>query len=368
MLSPKYSKYFLKLLIISSISHELVNAQNNSTTNAQNNTNTQNNNTTNTQNNTTTDLYNEDPVGFLSVVITGHVCIFLSAASILFLLNRIYYRWVNKRKSLSLALRVPFYLGMLACQGVAVSTIAFTHFHRLIAAGISIITYYRICKQKWYDTGKYDWKLFLPSAIGGSLVAAINLANYGSVVYWCAAKPKTLITPISSIVMTIVVFVICLFCYIKTIQEIHAIKKQHLSYIEDRNTSKHPINAVEIKVIIKVMGYILVFMIQWIPVTFYDIYQLLGVAQPWVYCMAIISTNIGSIGNTIFFIINEGFRHKDKGDDSSSISNIKSENLDYCNNSTTYININNRNVSYSNNSSTISTENKSREVVSVHSC
>ncbi|CAG8508772.1 4505_t:CDS:2 [Cetraspora pellucida] len=212
-----------------------------------------------------------------------------------------------------MALRVPFYLSMLACKTHATITVAFTLFHRLAIAGISIITYLRVCKQKACNTGRYDWKLFLPVAIISVFLSIISFNTYGPVVYWCAAIPNTIAIPIFSIFMTVIVLSICSFCYIRTIQAIRSVKKQQSEIVESsgvikkRVTLKAPIDSVEMKVSIKVMGYILVFMLQWVPAIPYDIYQFYGRAAPWVYCMVLISVNSGSVGNAIFYVINEGW-------------------------------------------------------------
>ncbi|KAF0515132.1 putative g-protein coupled receptor 21 [Gigaspora margarita] len=284
------------------------------------------------------DLYEVDPVGFLSVVIFAHIFVPLGFIGVLFMLIRIYFRWSLKRKSLSMALRVPFYLSILdfgflvfqaitdgylainhtamsgtTCKRYATVTVAFTLFHRLIIAGISVITYLRVCRNKVCDTGRYDWKLFLPVAVLSIFIAVSAYDTYGPVIYWCAALPNTIAIPISSICMTIIVLSICSFCYIQTIRAIRDIKKQQSSVaivsgvVGNKSTTHSPIDSVEIKVSKKVMGYILVFILQWVPAIPYDICQFFGRAGAWVYCMVIISINMGPIGNAIFYVMNEGW-------------------------------------------------------------
>ncbi|CAG8611718.1 14831_t:CDS:2 [Dentiscutata erythropus] len=283
------------------------------------------------------DLYEVDPVGFLSVVIFGHIFVFCGLIGVTFILIRVFLRWSLKRKSLSMALRVPFYLSMLdlgflifqaitigyltinhepmtgfTCKVYATMSTSFTLFHRLVIAGISIITYLRVCKQKICNTGRYDWKLLLPVAILSILIGVMAFNTYGPVIYWCAAEPATVAIPISSISMTIIVLSICMFCYIQTILAIRDIKKQQYLVSESKGVfgkrSTHtPMDSVEIKVTKKVLWYILVFMLQWVPAIPYDIYQFFGRAATWVYCMVIVSINLGPIGNAIFYIVNEGW-------------------------------------------------------------
>ncbi|CAG8762050.1 1718_t:CDS:2, partial [Dentiscutata heterogama] len=105
----------------------------------------------------------------------------------------------------------------LTCKVYATMSTSFTLFHRLIIA---------ICRQKICNTGRYDWKLFLPVAIISLIIGVMAFDTYGPVIYWCAAKPDTVAIPISSIFMTLLVLSICMFCYIQTIQAIRAIKRQ----------------------------------------------------------------------------------------------------------------------------------------------
>ncbi|CAG8678641.1 8376_t:CDS:2 [Gigaspora margarita] len=318
------SKYFLGIVLLNLIFENLVNADYPPESSSK-------------------DLYEDDPVGFLSVVIFGFVFNFLALAGIFFVFNRIYYRWTHKHKSLSMALRVPFYLGVLdlvfvlfmtvsmmhlaiyhtplsdhVCKSNAAISVAFTIFHRLVIA---------VCRQIVCNTGRYDWKLFLPIAIISTILSLLSIPTYGTNIYWCAAKPDTAMVPIFSILMTFLVLFICLFCYIQTIRVIRAIKNKQLS-IENRgvvariSTLKSPIDEVEIKVTTKVLGYILVYMVQWLPDIPYDIYSLIGRAEPWVYCLVIVAVHMGSIGNAIFYVINEGTSRYGSSNSSSSYEQV----------------------------------------------
>ncbi|CAG8750574.1 26084_t:CDS:2 [Dentiscutata erythropus] len=216
------------------------------------------------------------------------------------------------------------------CKALTAFIIAFTIFYRLVIAGISLITYFR---QKICDTGKCDWKLFLPSALIASLLAVSASQTYGSGVYWCAAVPNTIMIPLFSIVVTLLVLAICLFCYAHTIRTIRVIKNQQSIFDESQCTSKYSLNDIEVKVSIKILGYVLVYMIQWIPAISYDIYQYYGNARPWVYCMVMISFNMGPIGNTIFFIINEGNCSYNKSSSPPTYDNVRSGSANSNNNS-----------------------------------
>ncbi|CAG8816511.1 3427_t:CDS:2 [Gigaspora margarita] len=199
-------------------------------------------------------------------------------------------------------------------------------------------------RKKFCDTGKYDWKLFLPSIILALALSLCALKTYSSAKYWCAAVPNTITIPLFSFIVTLLVLFICLFCYIQTIREIRANKKQQLRHFGSQDTSRYSLNDIEIKVSIKVLGYILVYIIQWIPTVIYDLYQYFGNVHPWVYCMVAISINMGPIGNMIFFIINEEGRRYDKSSNySSAYDHVKGGNAD-SNNNTITISIENKSL------------------------
>ncbi|KAF0538244.1 putative g-protein coupled receptor 21 [Gigaspora margarita] len=235
------------------------------------------------------------------------------------MLNRIYHKWAHNHKSLSMALRVPFYLCIFdiilvffldlnltylaihritwpvqTCKIIAVVAIAFTLIHRLFVACIAVITYLRVCKQKACDTGRYDWKLFLPLVIVSSLISIAGLQTYGPVKYWCAAESKTM---------------------------------QQATITTSQNITIFPVTDVELRVSVKVLGYILVFIVQWIPDIPYDMYQFYGTAHPWAYCFVVFTIIIGPIGNLIFFIINEGWS-RDQTNLSSGYADVKCESGD----------------------------------------
>ncbi|CAG8709557.1 9367_t:CDS:2, partial [Scutellospora calospora] len=70
-----------------------------------------------------------------------------------------------------------------ACKITSAFSTGFTLFHRQVIAGISIITYLRVCRQKNCDTGRYDWKLFLPVLIISVVISVLALDSYGPVIY-----------------------------------------------------------------------------------------------------------------------------------------------------------------------------------------
>ncbi|CAG8585150.1 17283_t:CDS:2, partial [Dentiscutata heterogama] len=272
------------------------------------------------------DLYEEDPAGFLSVVIVGYTSMIFSLIGTFFVFSRVYYRWRNTNKVLSMALKVPFYMCIFdfalvicqsinftylainrttlsdpACIQVAFVQAAITFYHRLVIACISINTYFRVCREKNFNIGRYDWKIFIPTGIISGVVSFLGLKNYGRDKYWCAVKSdrsKNFFIPFTSTLITLLVLSMCLFCYIKTIRAIRLVKEQQEAVISsngvigNNNSSVSPIEEVERKT----------------PSIPYNMYQFLGNAKPWAYCLVIASVNLGGVGNAIFYVINEGWQ------------------------------------------------------------
>ncbi|CAG8714402.1 22496_t:CDS:2 [Gigaspora margarita] len=305
------------------------------------------------------DLYEEDPGGFLSVVIIGYTSSLFCLVGTLYVLIRIYYRWSNTNKNLSIALRVPFYMGLfnallLVCQNInltyvtvksttlpepycreiAAVQVIFTFYHRLVIVGISIITYLRVCKNKPYNTGRYDWKITIPSAVISVFLSVFGLKNLGPDRYWCSLKTDltNVFVPLTSTLLTILLLIVCLFCYIKTIYAIRFVKRQQKTVsvrkgvIDKNSSSTSPIVEMERKVTKKVMGYILVFILQWAPALPYNVYKIFGTAEPWAYCLVIASINLGGVGNAIFYVINEGWEMNNYST-GKSLSNFDQDNV-----------------------------------------
>ncbi|CAG8788476.1 35620_t:CDS:2 [Gigaspora margarita] len=60
----------------------------------------------------------------------------------------------------------------------------------------------------------------------------------------------------------------------------------------------------------KIIGYILIFIIEWTPTMIYFIAQMLQYDNMWIYTAAVVAINFGGVGNAIVYIIYENWTNK----------------------------------------------------------
>ncbi|CAG8573042.1 32393_t:CDS:2 [Gigaspora margarita] len=92
-----------------------------------------------------------------------------------------------------------------------------------------------------------------------------------------------------------------------TLREINSIqfRKDYKSKFD--TTSKH--KKIEPIVVRKIIGYVLIFIIQWTPSMIYVFCQTINYDEMWIYLVTDITIHFGGIGNMMQYIINEGWRN-----------------------------------------------------------
>ncbi|CAG8560851.1 7506_t:CDS:10 [Diversispora eburnea] len=293
-----------------------------------------------------------DTEGFILIYSVNYVFILLNLISVVFILVRIFLRWRSNKRKFSMALRVPLYLGLMDvllltiefiniiyptvylkiipqpyCSLIAGLNIGIIYFTRFMVAGIAIITYLRVCRKVYYNYGTYDWKIWLIAGIASTLLTASGYKSYGPTEYWCAARISSTYVPIFSLILSISVIGTCTFCYYNTIMEIRGVKKNTSNFSNTTNNYCKNIlsrtEQIEARVTRKVAGYILVFILQWIPSFPYEISIIMDKKEIWTFILVVASINLGGIGNAIFYVLNEGWtsegRDSTLGTESSDI-------------------------------------------------
>ncbi|GBB88867.1 hypothetical protein RclHR1_01550001 [Rhizophagus clarus] len=207
-------------------------------------------------------------------------------------------------------------------------------------AVIAVITYLRVCREIYFNYGKYDYKLWLFALAGSIIFQALNIQNNGKRDYWCAARSGQINSAIILFSIIGVVLVIILFCYMNILRKIYVhthSTPSTSSYSRNENNAGNIVietNAeIERKALKKILSYIAMFMLQWIPMLISQGARLVQNENPWVYIMGAIGRSFGGIGNVIQYIINEGFITKvniNISDDNNDNDNIllKSNNSD----------------------------------------
>ncbi|CAG8619136.1 3961_t:CDS:2 [Acaulospora morrowiae] len=275
----------------------------------------------------------DDVAGFIVIFATAFVFLGLNIIAAVFLFVRIYIKWRNTSR-LSMATKIPFYLGIpdailcilqlinytytvihhtqlpeKSCIAVAGMTVAATLLHRFMGIIISINAYMRVCWDIHWDFGKLDWKLWFCS---GSIAVAFTVLGshqIGASTYWCYIKGGSTYVLLAGVGASMLMLGVCTFCYFRAFAAIR-VAMEEVSIASGKEDSSHRSgkrSQVEIKAIKKITGYMLMFIIQWFPVFPYDVYQALNKDVPWTYALAVASFNLGGVGYTILYVINEGY-------------------------------------------------------------
>ncbi|CAG8654651.1 17867_t:CDS:2 [Funneliformis caledonium] len=302
-------------------------------------------------------------IEFKIVVYFGMVMIILNGICTLYVLRRTLTRWIISKKSLPMALRVPFYISLSDFMLFSINfpNMLFPVIHGVpwsnsnckIIGGITFftistnitlvgllafLTYLRICRKMIIDLGKYDYKAILFILFTSIVYTMISLPSYGSGKYWCYTNKTSNILPIVTLILNFGALAITLFSYSLTLREINSIsfindhnrerekERERFEYSNfnsntylnrnyvDGNTSNNNENVskivkkIEPIVVRKIIGYVLIFMLQWTPPMIYVVGQIIDYDPLWVYLITDASVNMGGIGNMIQFIINEGWK------------------------------------------------------------
>ncbi|KAI8812928.1 hypothetical protein BJ742DRAFT_792276 [Cladochytrium replicatum] len=212
----------------------------------------------------------------------------------------------------------------------------------------------RVVRKKPVDTGRYDWKLLLPTiAVPGTVVAifasieALGANNYFS---WIRKSAKGAAVFVGVAVL-ISLFAIWIF-YVSIMSEIFKVSrgsflKTIISYEPTKNTiaaaaqaaaeraerlgsndagqgggsgnqrsgnsTSSQLTALERQAIIKICMYMMACFFQYLPGCPYAL-SFLAPSQPFaLYCLAVVSINSGGIFNGLALILNEGFGVTRKG-------------------------------------------------------
>ncbi|RHZ54793.1 hypothetical protein Glove_423g65 [Diversispora epigaea] len=277
----------------------------------QDSTSIQNVNTTTTTNNNViianeTDIY--DTPGFLLVYATSYTFMSFNTIGIIYMLVQIYIRWSYTKGALSMAIKVPLYLGILDamllitsstvfiypmihhsqwkepyCRILAGVSIAVTILKRNMVVIIAIVTYLRVCKEVYWNYGKFDWKLWAIAGFMTVVLSFMGVKGYGANKYWCSTKASTMSVSLISLLLSLIVVLVCIFCYSSIILAVRAIRINKIkaagNNIDTETSTISNISMpseIEVRAIKKISSYILVYIIQWFPSIPRNVDQMLG--------------------------------------------------------------------------------------------
>nr|CAG8536021.1 13771_t:CDS:2 [Entrophospora candida] len=131
--------------------------------------------------------------------------------------------------------------------------------------------------------GRYDWKLLLTV-----LIISLAIAATGG-------------NAISTTIILVLALLISSFCYGCIIYKINSIDQRLLNGQRQITIRAH--------VSKKIAGYILIFILQWIPTLPRYLYKIYSPDAPtWLFILIIISVNTGGIGNACLYHHQEAFK------------------------------------------------------------
>ncbi|CAG8519852.1 10431_t:CDS:2 [Ambispora leptoticha] len=270
----------------------------------------------------------------------------LSSIGSSYVIYRTYVKWKNNKfESLPMSLRLPFYtvttdffitstFAINTSYGAAYAVPWFSPVCEMVGAlsvwtqclnvflflVVSMSTYLRVCRQMRINYGKYDYKLFLTVFVMATLPllpASIN-NGYGPQKWWCAGASQTRLVGILALVIQLSIFVLTGFAYLRILMLL-AYQSQQVHEESDPSLSK-----LEYRVTRNIARYILLFLLQWIPVFVSVIAYIFEIEDTWMYMIEPVG-GFGGIGNAILYIINEGFSHKSNNDSSDISKSLKVE-------------------------------------------
>ncbi|RIA97779.1 hypothetical protein C1645_813654 [Glomus cerebriforme] len=311
---------------------------------------------------------------FKIVITFGLVMIIINGICALYMLGRTLGRWVITKKSLPMALRVPFYIALSdfiifsinfpnmlypniygvpwsssVCKVIGGVTSFAISINMTLVGLLAFLTYLRICRKMFIDLGRFDYKGILFVLTTSLTYSLISIPSYDSGKYWCfTSKSSIHILSILTLTLNFTILIITIFSYSSILREINSIRfinEHNRERVRERNENindddnnnnflnrtrsilnrsgfnnnnnynngndvKKNTRKIEPIVVRKIIGYVLIFIIQWTPPMIYVLGQLINYDPLWVYLITDATVNMGGIGNMIQFIINEGWRDK----------------------------------------------------------
>ncbi|KAG9286618.1 hypothetical protein G9A89_005386 [Geosiphon pyriformis] len=119
----------------------------------------------------------------------------------------------------------------------------------------------------------------------------------------CSTRNKDPVATLVSLTTSSLTKIVTLFCFVSILITLSRHRKAPVNSQET-----HRDYTVEDRITRKITSFLLVFLLQWVPVTIYVIGAILKKTGTWSYVTVLIGLNFGCIGNSIAFILNERMR------------------------------------------------------------
>ncbi|CAG8684877.1 10722_t:CDS:2 [Dentiscutata erythropus] len=287
--------------------------------------------------------------GFYIILPSGLVAGIPNLICLIYLFVRTLSRWWITKKSLPMVHRVPFYIAVTefciliinyinagysaiygqTLQGVGCKLAGGLTFFAVTAnmalvGLLSLVTYLRICRKRFFDMGIYDYKLHSIILTITLTLTLIGVKDYGPNKFWCYSAPSDPITPLITTAMIFLIMIVTLFCYLATLLQVNIQQNKMRNLGSDSAT----VSRIDLLVAKKIIGYILIFLIEWTPTIIYFIAQMLQYDNMWIYTVAVVFINFGGIGNAIIYTVHENWTNKYDSSANTNDSNKSSTGSD----------------------------------------
>ncbi|CAB4432570.1 unnamed protein product [Rhizophagus irregularis] len=254
----------------------------------------------------------------------------------LYIFYRTFSRWKYGHRNVSLSFRFPFYIAItdflysssilmefsyaaskrtefinkneiiswpfLLCEILGIFFTIFILLNILLVAAISIVTWLRVVQERHLALGKYDYKIWLPIIFISLIIPLSSVNAYGSRNYSCGTKVGYNNVAMLVIVLIFTTLTTIMFCYAHVMKVIRNVKDDNSSITDSFNK----LTDIERRTFKKVLTYILVFILQYIPIIIYDICIFLKVRHLVFDAIIPAVISFGGIGNVIQYLYNEG--------------------------------------------------------------
>ncbi|CAG8442683.1 12305_t:CDS:2 [Acaulospora morrowiae] len=221
-------------------------------------------------------------------------------------------------------------------------------------SAISITTYLRVCREIYIDLGKYDYKLWLMVFLFSGIFQLIVDQKY-----WCSTRYDSSFVLTFLFILISIILILVISCCILILRTLLDAARNNVYRPRDQQSNNHnsgnsnfygrnlrnffrcncnfnvrgivnirrfrkSINTnnqrrrhseisrrrseLEKRALNKVLGYLLVFIIQWLPVQIYALTKIFQVHSSWLYIICVVGMHSGGTGNAITYVMNEGWK------------------------------------------------------------
>ncbi|CAG8521544.1 3775_t:CDS:10, partial [Ambispora gerdemannii] len=205
-----------------------------------------------------------------------------------------------------------------ACEIIGALTLWTMRLNSYLFFVVAISTYLRVCRRIQFDYGKYDYKLFLIVFVLATMITSLQAIKglYGAERWWCAGKNGSNAVQVMGFITQGLIIGLIGFSYFRIL----VLLAHHRPQLRERLDHDSFCN-LKSRVTRNIARYILLFLLQWLPICIYAIAHVNGNEEAWTYVVVVIGVNFGGITNAIQYIINEGFSHKTDSSNSRNLSN-----------------------------------------------